>query len=306
METIRRELKEVELRFIQHFVHLRLQKPPTWQRLFQSIQTDGQRVPIIVVPGLDDPFSFILIDGYLRVNALKRCEQERVYVEVWHCGLAKALLGLLTGLQQRSWDVIEEALLIREVMSQGEYSVQSLAKELGRDPSFIYRRLELLSEQSDDILMGIKRGYLSSWAAVRIIAPLARANANHAMQLIEHLKSHRYSTRQLHQFYQHYQRNNHAVRNHMITHPDLFFKSLQREAQLACAKKLAQGPEGEWEQSLVVMNNTIKRMGKLVESLFGARQRDALQQERLASFARCERAFLNLTQTIRSQYNDPH
>ena len=39
----------------------------------------------------------------------------------------------------------------------------------------------------------------------------------------------------------------------MITHPDLFFKSLQEEVKSKNALQLAKGPEGEWQQSLAII-----------------------------------------------------
>jgi ParB family transcriptional regulator, chromosome partitioning protein len=307
MENITKEIKELELGLIQQpFSDLRLKKPPTWQRLLHSISSTGQQVPVIVVSDAKEQPRWILIDGYLRVKALKQCDQDMVTAEVWHCDLQRALLSLLTGLQQRPWEVIEEALLIREVMVQGGYSQQELAQKMGRDPSFIYRRLQLLSDHSEEVLALVAAGYLSPWSASRVLGPLARANSKHATTLIGHLKSHHYSTRQLQQFYQHYQKSNQVVRERMINQPDLFFKSLQEEAKQAHAKKLAKGPEGEWQQSLAIIINYLKRLEKLATVLFSARQTHPLQQPLLTSLAKCERDFLTLTQLIRNQCNDTH
>lgn len=307
MNAITTETKELEIRLIQQpFAHLRLSKPPTWQRLFQSIHLKGQQVPVVVVPNATaQPESgWILIDGHLRIKALKQGEQDTVKAHVWHCDISQALLTLLTGLQQRPWEALEEALLIREVMDQSGYSQSELAEKIGRDSSFICRRLQLLSGHSEAILAGIRSGCLSQWTAVRVIGPLARANPTHADKLMEHLRSHTYSTRQMQQFYQHYQTSNQVVRTRMCDQPDLFFKSLQEELDQSCAQKLAKGPEGEWQQSLAIVSNYLKRLEKLARVLFGARQTDAHLQVLLIAFDRCERTFLTLTQLIRSPCDD--
>jgi ParB family transcriptional regulator, chromosome partitioning protein len=245
MRTIGKELKELELSFIKlSFSHLRLEKPATWQRLCHSISRYGQQVPVIVVPDPQQP-GWILIDGYLRVGALKQCKNEIVKAEIWESDSQYGLLCLLKGLQQRPWEAIEEAYLMKELILQSGCSQQELAHQIGRDPSFIHRRLQLLSDNSDEILAGVRAGYISPWSASRILAPLARVNLKHATQLMNHLESNHYSTRQLQQFYQHYQKSNKVVRERMVTHPDLFFKSIEEEAKNKDALRLAKGPEGE-------------------------------------------------------------
>jgi ParB family transcriptional regulator, chromosome partitioning protein len=299
MKTISKEVKELELSFIKlSFSHLRLKKPATWQRLSHSISRYGQQVPVIVVPDPAGQPGWILIDGYLRVGALRQCGNEIVKAEIWESDPQYGLLCLLKGLQQRPWEAIEEAYLMKELIIQSGCSQQELAHQIGRDPSFIHRRLQLLSDNSDEILAGVRAGYLSPWSASRILAPLARANLKHATQLMSYLESHHHSTRQLQQFYQHYQKSNKAVRERMITHPDLFFKSLEEEVKNKSALQLAKGPEGEWQQSLAMISGYLKRLEKLVDTLFSTYQPEH-QQQLLDHLTECDQYFSHLNQQIR-------
>jgi ParB family transcriptional regulator, chromosome partitioning protein len=47
------------------------------------------------------------------------------------------------------------------------------------------RRLQLLSGLTDIALAAVCDGRLSSWAASRVVAPLARANSDHADQSVK-------------------------------------------------------------------------------------------------------------------------
>ena len=56
-------------------------------------------------------------------------------------------------------------------------SQHDLARRCGRDVSWVNRRLQLPSGLPDAALSAVRDGKLSSWAANRVVVPLARANA---------------------------------------------------------------------------------------------------------------------------------
>ena len=88
----------------------------------------------------------------------------------------------------RPFAAIEEALLIRELVQGLGLSQHELARRCGRDVSWVSRRLALLAALPDAALAAIRQGRLSSWAACRVVAPLARANTNHADRLMAALR----------------------------------------------------------------------------------------------------------------------
>ncbi|PXF52474.1 MAG: hypothetical protein C4B58_16645 [Deltaproteobacteria bacterium] len=53
--------------------------------------------------------------------------------------------------------------------------------------SWVARRLVLIDVLSDEILDLVRKGHISSWAAARILAPMARAIPDHAHILAERL-----------------------------------------------------------------------------------------------------------------------
>ncbi|WP_456243453.1 hypothetical protein [Thiorhodovibrio winogradskyi] len=54
-------------------------------------------------------------------------------------------------------------------------SQHELAHAVGKDPSWVNRRLALLTQLGEPLQEAVRSGVLSSWAASRILAPLARA-----------------------------------------------------------------------------------------------------------------------------------
>jgi ParB-like chromosome segregation protein Spo0J len=205
------------------------------ERLARSIERDGQIVPLIVVgegacgsAGEGDE-RLVLVDGYRRVAALRRLGRDRASVERWACDLAEAVLGVLAHAQSRSFAAIEEALLLRELTQGLGVSQREVARRCGRDGSWVNRRLHLLSGLTEAAIAAVREGRLSSWAAARVIAPLARANSAHADRLLRAHSDARLTTRELKQWFAHYQKVRRSVRERMLDHPRLFLKALNGE-----------------------------------------------------------------------------
>lgn len=59
----------------------------------------------------------------------------------------------------------------------------------------------------------------------RILAPMARAIPEHAERLLTYSLKHSHSTREVHSFYDHYQKSTRQARAKMVEHPELFFKA---------------------------------------------------------------------------------
>jgi transcriptional regulator with XRE-family HTH domain len=90
--------------------------------------------------------------------------------------------------------------LLRELMQGQGLSQHDLARRSGRDVSWVSRRLALLSVLPD---AAVRAGKLSSWAANRIVVPLARTNTEHADRLLAVLAVTPLSTRELESWFDH-------------------------------------------------------------------------------------------------------
>jgi ParB/RepB/Spo0J family partition protein len=197
-QTLESDLHQLDLRF----ASLRLRQPRVVERLARSIEQDGQLVPVVAVAEQEN--RWVLIDGYLRIAALRRLARDTAWVELWDCPVSQALLWALVRVQDRTWEAIEEGAVIRELITRFALSQREVARQTGRDVSWVNRRLSLVQDLPEALFVAICQGELSTWAATRVLAPLARANNEHAQMLLTALQRDPLSTRELHIWYQHY------------------------------------------------------------------------------------------------------
>lgn len=271
MEPFTSRLIEVDLhRLVLRFAHLRLPRAKALDTLARSIEQSGQLTPVVAVAESDH--QWVLIDGYLRLAALRQCGHDTAWTDLWPCDVPQALLGILARAQARPWQSIEEARLIQELHTGFGYSQHDIARQIGRDVSWVNRRLTLIAALPDDLLKAVSQGQLSLWAATRILVPLARANTDHARRLLDYVGCQPLSTRDLHTWFGHYQRANRVTRVRMVDNPGLFLEAIRAQQDAKQAKELEQGPEGAWLKDLKVITHLLKRLRKQVAILFDPAQ----------------------------------
>ena len=203
-------------------------------------------------------------------------------------------------LQQMGFWQLEDRL---QELSQ-RHSLHRIAQQLGRDVSWVSRRLSLFKALPEDLLEQVRQGRISLWAATRILAPLARANTAQARALLASLEHTPLSTRELKHLYTRYQQATQAQRERLVANPALFIQALERRAQAAEDKRLAEGPEGRWYQDLAVSANILKRLIGQVPGLFVPGQ-DPLERKRLQqAFAQTQLQFQRLEQAL-EKVSDP-
>lgn len=248
------DLHRLELRF----EATRITDPAAVQRLAESIQTSGQLVACIAA-GDQDSGALVLMDGYRRVGALKRLGADTALVQCWHCPVGPALAQMLAHSFSRAFDPMEEALMLRELIDSLGLSQREAARQCARDVSWVQRRLVLLAALPADLVQAVRNAQVSSWAAARILAPLARANSEHASQLLAGMASSPLSTRELQAWFVHYQSAQHTQRQRMVEHPRLFIDSLNERQSQSIAKDLRGGPEREVASELGYLQALLQR-----------------------------------------------
>ena len=273
------------------FATLRLNDPQRLASLTRSIERNGQ-----LVPDEQADLHWVLIDGYRRLAALQQLGEDLIWVDVWDHPVDEALLLCLARAPERAWEAIEEAALLQELARR--YSLREIARRIGRDVSWVSRRLSLFKALPEDLLEAVRQGKLSVWAASRILAPLARANPEHARTLLAGLEQQPVSTRELKRLYEHYQQANRAQRARLVENPRLFLQALQSKEEASDDKRLAEGPEGIWYKDLAVTAKLLKRLLGQVPTLFTPQQ-PPLERERLKqAFTRLKITFQRLDKCI--------
>jgi ParB family chromosome partitioning protein len=298
-----REVKEVEIAHLKlRYAHTRIQRPERVSSLASSIERFGQIIPVIALrEGMD---SLVLIDGYLRVEAVQRCMRDTVVAEIWECKEEEALVEVLARAHTRKWDLIEEAALLRELHDQYHLSQSRIASLLGRKQGWVSGRLALYNAFSEDTLELIRKGSISTWAATRVLAPIARAMPEHGKVLGENLSQTDLSTRDLALLFRHYQKANRKQRENLVRKPLLFLKALRAREEATAAKVLKEGLEGKWLRELRLIGHILRGLLRAVPTLFDSGQENLERRVLLAAFEDSREQFVELGKKIRRYDRD--
>ena len=292
------EFREIEIGQIElRYEHTRIHKPQRVTSLANAIKRCGQIIPVITVK--EGNGSFVLVDGYLRVAALKRCGKDTVMAEIWRCKEAEALVQVFMRTQDRQWDALEQAYMIKELQERHQLSQGRIAVLMGKDKSWVSRRISLLHVLSEDVLQMVRMGHVSIWAATRVLTPLARANPEHAKKLTASLLKDSISTRDLTTFYKHYQKANKKQRDNMVQHPMLFFKALHAKDEDEAARQLKGGPEGKWIKDLKMVGHILRRLIKQVPVVIYKGQSQLDRRVVMTAFENTRGLILSLEEKIR-------
>jgi ParB/RepB/Spo0J family partition protein len=292
------DLKRIEIAHLDlKYLHTRIRNIAAAGRMSESMERFGQISPVIVVPA--EPFGFTLMDGYIRVAALKRCAKDTVKAQVWQCSEQEAMLQVLARTQDRKWEVFEQAVLIQELKIHFQLSHGQIAGYLGKAKSFVTRRLALLDSLDDETREHIRAGTLSVWSATRVIVPLARANPQHAKILTDSLVKEAMSTREVATVFKHYRRSNRKTRMEIVSRPQLFLKVLEQQEAEAQGKQIGQGPEGKWVKDIQVVKHMLDRLEKDTALVMYQNQSQLDRRVLLTAFEQMRAAFFSLTDEIR-------
>jgi ParB family chromosome partitioning protein len=276
------------------FAHTRVHRPESVRRLIGSLDTLGQQVPLIVV---DAGERLVLVDGYRRWEALGRLGRDTVQCVVWHCGLAEALAQVLARHQARPFEPIEQAWLLSAMLAEG-MSQRALAGCVGRDPSWVNRRLALLSALCEPLQEAVREGAISTWAANRVFVPLARANSADAETLLARQRIEPLSTRELATWLEHYRQSNRTVRARLLAHPRLFIQSLQSTSG---AQHPPPDPEGQWLAELERVRRQLGRLRRTLAALLSPSPSPQTWQALRLAVAKTAQAFEQLRQPLQER-----
>ena len=302
MEGIIR-IKPVEIVHLElSYSHIRVQNKKAVIRMADAMANYGQVMPILVTPARLPRYT--LIDGYLRVAAARRLGKDKLLAHIFNGEEKQALCHVLVKAAERKWDIFEQAGLIQELHQRHELSQREIGRLLGKDQSWVSRRLTLLESLPVPVINSVKRGNISSWAASRVLTPMARANGDHANRLAESLMEHSFSTRQLIIFFKHYQRSNRKVRENMIDAPLLFVKATETGKDLSGARHLAKGPEGKFRKELSIISHMIQRLIRAAETVIYAGQSMLDRRSLLTAFNEADGMWDKLKTHIERCMND--
>jgi ParB-like chromosome segregation protein Spo0J len=171
---------------------LRLAAPPLLRQLRGSVQREGIRHPIVVSCAVEGE-RWVLVDGFKRVRVAEDLGLQEVWAQVVKLDGTQAKAAIVKCNQARpGLCEIEEAWIVRSLIrEQGLRQVQ-VGDLLGRDKSWVCRRLRLAEALEPALQDDVRLGLLSATAA-RELARLPRGNQSRAAGAV---RDHQLTSRQ--------------------------------------------------------------------------------------------------------------
>jgi ParB family chromosome partitioning protein len=211
------DLHQLELRHRD----LRIHDGDQRRRLIGSVAEIGQQVPVVVIRDAD---RFVLIDGYLRIEALRRLHRDTALATAWSLTELEALVHH-RHLAADKRTALEDAWLLGRLRDHG-LTMDQLASRLCRSKSWISRRLGLLEALASTAQDRVRAGTVPPQAAMKYLVPLARANKRQCEQLVAGLGDTQVSVRELGLLYTAWRRADRAGRQRIVAEPLLFLRAL--------------------------------------------------------------------------------
>lgn len=192
--------------------------------LTASLSTEGQQMPVVVVRA-DRVDRYVLIDGYQRVGALEALGRD--VVEAVELAMPEDLaLAMSHRLQKRREpSALEEGWLLAELVVGHGHTQASLPTLLGRDKSWVSRRLALAKALPESVQERVREGRVGARAAMRTLVPLARANAEHCARLVENLPRPAPSARAIERVYEAWRKGDPDMKARIVDKPGLWLRA---------------------------------------------------------------------------------
>jgi ParB/RepB/Spo0J family partition protein len=168
----------------------RIVNPRADVAMVKSIRKYGQLSPVVCVKGEK---GYEMIDGFKRLRASRSLNQTRLRattIEVRGRGCKAAMLQL--NQSGRSMGEMEEALILQSLYREDGLMQTEIAVLVGRDKSWVSRRISLMERLSEEVQEYIRLGLISVITG-RDLTVLPRGNQKDALACIH---KHRLSSRE--------------------------------------------------------------------------------------------------------------
>lgn len=151
--------------------------------LEKSMNVHGQLQPVIArihEGGIQ------LIDGFKRLYAAETLLMDSLECRLFEVDEAQAKIMLMSyNWTNQSMEVWEEAMVLRSMLECGDLEQRHLARLVDRSPSWVSRRLSLISKLDEAVALEIRMGTITSSHA-RALLRLPRGNQVDLARVISH------------------------------------------------------------------------------------------------------------------------
>lgn len=284
------ELSELELRY----AGLRVRDAARAARMRASLAADGQQSAITLIAAAAGMRRYVLVDGYLRVAALRALGSDVALAVCVELSDADALImsHRLDEAGRRS--ALEDGWLLDELTQHHGLTQDVLAKRLSRSRSWVCRRLALVVVLPEAAQRAVRDGSIPAHAAMKYLVPLARANRASCERIVVNLGREPVTEREAQRLYTAWRTADAALRERIEQHPRLFLQ----------ADEATRDDDKSDTELLVSDLNTISSVcfrarRRLTEGVVERRRR----RLRMA-FREAQRAFATLAELMSDEEND--
>jgi ParB family transcriptional regulator, chromosome partitioning protein len=168
----------------------RMVSPRADVAMVKSMRKYGQITPVVCVK---EPGGYELIDGFKRLRACRSLNQATLRVKTMEVS-GRVCKAALIQLNQsgRSINEMEEAWVLQSLHREDGLTQVEIAALLGRDKSWVSRRIALMERLSEEIQEDIRLGLISVITG-RELARLPRGNQR---EVADNILRRRYTTRE--------------------------------------------------------------------------------------------------------------
>jgi len=159
---------------------LRLEEPGAVEAMRGSLERHGQLNALLV---FDAGGPVEVVDGFKRLRAARGLGWSELAVRSCGPSLVDAKVGLVALHAARGLSELEEGWLVRSLYREHRISQPEIGRRLGRDKSWVYRRLMLVESLTVDVQASVRLGLVTPRAAVALGA-LPRGNQRAASEVV--------------------------------------------------------------------------------------------------------------------------
>jgi len=139
---------------------LRLVNPRAEKQMRESLERYGQMSPVVVCPGATGGYE--LLDGFKRQRASRGLGWDSLRVRVLEVGARAAKAAVLClNWVTRSVSDLEEGWVVHALCREDGLTQVEVGQLLGRDRSWVSRRLSLVEKLSDEVQSQLRLGLLT-------------------------------------------------------------------------------------------------------------------------------------------------
>jgi len=283
---------------VMKYERLRIRMAVMDSRLLTSLSEQGQHNPVLVVSEQSEQRRYVLIDGYRRVEALKRMGRDTV--EALELSLNESA-ALILWHSQRSGprrSALTDGWLIRELVELHGITQREVSERLQRNDSWVSRRLSLVKQLPQTVQEQVRRGQISEWAAMKIFVPLARAKTSDCEKLAQALSGQHISSRQIQRIYAGYKTSDSERRERIVSHPILYLKASEEAERSNTEAKQGADEQGALLQDVEILAAVSSRARRRVREMSGSQ---SLSETVVMSWQAARSSFFALSKTVKER-----